>query len=96
MSAHLQVTGDLVFSTTAKWRQLGRQYILSSDQPTIEFNDITRCDCSGVALLLSWLRDAKERGKVVRFAHMPSQLSDIAAVYGTLDVLKTGTKTCTN
>jgi len=86
----LQITGDLIFSTVPQWRRVGRCHILESEQPIIDLQRITRCDCSAVALLLAWLRDAKERGKVVRFAHCPTQLRDIAAVYGTLSVLQTG------
>ena len=74
------VSGELVFSTVPKWRRLGRRYISLNKQPVIEFNDITRGDSSGVALLLAWLRDAKERGRVVRFAQLPQQLLDVAQV----------------
>lgn len=90
MTSALQITGELIFSTVPQWRRVGRRHILDTAQPIIDLHQITRCDCSGVALLLAWLRDAKERGKVVRFTHCPTQLRDIAAVYGTLGVLQTG------
>ncbi len=90
MASELAITGELVFSTVPHLRRVGRRYILRSEQPTIEFNHITRCDSSGVALLLAWLRDAKEKGKVIRFAHIPQQLLDVAEVYGTLGVLQSG------
>lgn len=87
------VTGELVFKTVPRWRRIGRQYINATEEPVIEFSNISRCDSSGVALLLAWLRDAKERGRVIRFAQMPQQLVDIAQVYGVLDVLKSNLTT---
>lgn len=82
------VSGELVFKTVPRWRRIGRQYIDSTEEPIFEFSNITRCDSAGVALLLAWLRDAKERGRVIRFAQMPQQLTEIAQVYGVLEVLK--------
>ncbi len=82
------VTGDLVFKTVPRWRRIGRQYIDATEEPVFQFNNITRCDSSGVALLLAWLRDAKEKGRVIRFAQMPQQLVEIAQVYGVLDVIE--------
>lgn len=86
------ITGDLIFATVPRWRKSGRQYIAQTAEPVFEFKDISTCDSSGVALLLAWLRDAKESGKVVRFAHPPQQLLDVARVYGVLEVLN-GNKT---
>lgn len=87
LATPLAVTGDLIFATVPGWRRSGRQYIVRTAEPVIEFKDISACDSSGVALLLAWLRDAQESGKVLRFAHPPQQLLDVARVYGVLDVL---------
>ena len=81
------VSGDLIFSTVSRWRDLGRRYIRHSKDPIIAFQAIESCDSSGVALLLAWLRDAKESGKVLRFTHPPQQLLDVARVYGVIDLL---------
>lgn len=81
------VKGELVFSTVSRWRRTGRRYIQKAEQPSIEFSQVKFCDSSSVALLLAWLRDAKESGKVLRFVHPPQQLLDVARVYGVLDLL---------
>ncbi len=81
------VSGELVFSTVSRWRRMGRRYIQKAEQPIIEFKRISSCDSASVALLLAWLRDAKESGKVLRFVHPPQQLLDVARVYGVLDLL---------
>lgn len=83
----LSVNGDLVFSTVSRWRRTGRRYIQKAQQPSIQLSEVNSCDSSSVALLLAWLRDAKESGKVLRFVHPPQQLLDVARVYGVLDLL---------
>jgi phospholipid transport system transporter-binding protein len=87
LSTSFTVSGELVFSTVWRWRREGQKYIAKSDQPLIDFNNINLCDSSAVALLLAWLRDAKESGKVLRFANTPQQLLNVARVYGVLDLL---------
>lgn len=89
MSKPLQISGEITFSTVPRWRCSGYKHISSNDHPVIEFANITRCDSSAVALLLAWLRDAKEKGKVVHFAHLPQQLMDVAEVYGVLKAVPT-------
>lgn len=87
MSNSLLISGEITFATVPRWHRLGRQYISRQDKPVIEFSNITRCDSSGVALLLAWLRTAKEKGKVLHFEHLPQQLVDVAQVYGVLSAV---------
>lgn len=87
MTKTFEVTGDLVFKTVPRWRHLGRRQIASNEQTLINLNRVTRCDSSSVALLLAWLRDARETGTVVHFAQLPQQLLDVAQVYGVLDIV---------
>jgi phospholipid transport system transporter-binding protein len=81
------VSGELTFATVPRWRRLGLQYIAANPEPIMTFAAVVRCDSSAVALLLAWLRDAKERGRVVRFAQLPQQVLRVAEVYGVLGLV---------
>lgn len=75
----LRVNGELTFATVtallAKSRPLFDQ---ASKQITVELGEVERADSAGLAILIEWMRQAKERGATIAFSHLPDQMLAIA------------------
>lgn len=86
-----QFTQDFTLSTATVLREKGAQLIRESQDVDIvfDFSEVNRCDAAGVALLLSWLREAKTGDKKLTFTHLPKPLLQIATLCG-VDVLLSG------
>lgn len=88
MPAHLEardtgefaVRGELNFETVVPlWQQAAQRF---QDQPflRIDLGQVSRSDSSGVALLIEWLRQARERQQDVQFVNVPPQMLSIIQV----------------
>lgn len=53
----------------------------------VDFSSVTEIDSSAVALALEWMRQAERAGVVLRLAHVPASLSNLASLYGVSDLL---------
>jgi len=53
----------------------------------IDLAEVTRSDSAGLALMLEWLREARERKVELRFINLPPQLRAIAEVSDLLPLL---------
>lgn len=74
------VSGELSFLTVPLLRQEGDHLITHADFESIviDFIDVTECDSAALSLLTAWIRSAKKAQKSIQFAHLPSQLIEIA------------------
>ena len=82
----------LTFATTPRlYLQTGEMFNTPLPRLTFDLAGVTRVDSAGLALLLEWLREARRRGKEIRFQNIPGQLAAIAKVSGLNDILP-GTK----
>lgn len=52
----------------------------SSSDVRIDLSGITESDSAGLALLLEWLRLAKQRNVQVQFANVPTQVAALARI----------------
>ena len=76
------IEGDLDFqSVAALWQQARRSF---RQQPAlrIDLAGVNRSDSSGVALLVDWLRQARERGQDLQFVNIPAQMQAIVQAAG--------------
>ncbi len=76
------IEGDLDFqSVAALWQQARRSF---RQQPAlrIDLAGVNHSDSSGVALLVDWLRQARERGQDLQFVNIPAQMQAIVRVAG--------------
>jgi phospholipid transport system transporter-binding protein len=57
---------------------------LSYDAPAVavDLREVERADSAGVALLVAWMRQARQAQRDIRFLNMPSQMHNIARVSG--------------
>ncbi|MCL1825715.1 MAG: STAS domain-containing protein [Betaproteobacteria bacterium] len=56
--------------------------VLPGGNLVFDFGNVTRVDSSALALLLAWLRRARERGSAVELHALPEPLLALARLYG--------------
>ena len=54
---------------------------------TVDLGEVGELDCSALALLLAWLREAKQQSRDLCFTNLPQGLTAIARLYGVADLL---------
>ena len=54
---------------------------------TVDLGEVGELDSSALALLLAWLREAKQQNRGLSFANLPQGLTTIARLYGVADLL---------
>ena len=74
------VTGVLDAATVGP--VLKRSALLFSDSPTLQIDlaGVTESDSSGLALLIEWLRLAKQNRQQIGFHNMPRQIDALARI----------------
>lgn len=81
-----ELVGELTFqSVPAIYRQI-EQMIKENGEILVDLSKVTRSDSAGVAMLVEWVRDARQHGKSIQFYNIPGQMLAIAKVSG-LDVI---------
>ena len=53
----------------------------------VDLREVERADSAGVALLVAWMRSARQAQRDIRFLNMPSQMLNIARVSGLDEIL---------
>ena len=56
---------------------------------TVDLSGVAELDSSALALLLAWLRTARQQGRELSFVNLPPGLTTIARLYGVADLLPT-------
>jgi len=83
------IQGDLIFSTVGAIYEKNN-LLLTATGETIEINlaGVKRADSSGLALIIEWLRIAKQLHKPLHFTHVPKQILDLAKLSSLEDLFK--------
>lgn len=79
----LRVSGELGFATAARLYAESAAVVgaAPAERPLVfDLEGVSRVDSAGVALLLTWLRGARERGLALELRNVPEQLRSIARV----------------
>jgi phospholipid transport system transporter-binding protein len=87
----LRLTGALDFETLPAVLVESEKYIARPELPerlTIDFSDVPAVDSSAVALLLEWLRRAREKGVALELANLPPNLLALAELYGVRQIIE--------
>jgi phospholipid transport system transporter-binding protein len=88
-SGQIQLTGVLDYDTVpALWSQYRTQL---TDLPVWEINlaNVERSNSAGLALLITWLREARQQEKPIRLLNIPEQMLQIARVSDLEEMLST-------
>jgi phospholipid transport system transporter-binding protein len=76
------VSGHLNFSTVVHIWNISLSLLVTKSFLRFDLSKVVSANSAGLALLLEWLRYAKERKKSISFENIPSQLLSIAVVAG--------------
>jgi phospholipid transport system transporter-binding protein len=75
------VSGPVTLANAAALLEEGRRHLADGVQ-TVDLGEVSEMDSALLALLLTWLRDARQRERPLAFAHLPESLRTIARLYG--------------
>ena len=83
-----RVSGHLTFATAgALLRDSAVLWQGGESSLTVDLDGVERADSAGLALLVEWMRTARDAGTAIRFQNIPDQLWAIARVGGLDDIL---------
>ena len=70
--------GELSFTTVPDVRRVGLETFDAGDEIRLDLSAVSRADSAGLALLIEWLRYARQTNKTVHYLNMPTQMLEIA------------------
>jgi phospholipid transport system transporter-binding protein len=83
------VGGPVTLANVARVLEEGRRH-LEEGVRAVDLSEVTDMDSSLLAVLLTWLRDARRRNHELAFANLPEALQTIARLYGVDSLLPEG------
>jgi phospholipid transport system transporter-binding protein len=79
-NGRFSISGELTFATVTGILEQSRGLFAQADEVIeVELGAVERVDSAGLALLIEWLRLARDMNKSIRFSHLPEQMKAIAA-----------------
>lgn len=85
---NLAVSGVLTFNTVPDVLTQSAPWIDKAGGPiTMDLKEVRRADSAGLALLVEWLRRAKDKGRQLRFVNVPDQVRSLIRVNGLSEAL---------
>lgn len=82
-----RLDGDMTFATVTALLPEGAAMIAAAGEAlAIDLAAVGRVDSAGLALLIEWLRSAREAGKTITYHHTPEQMLAMARL-SSLDVV---------
>jgi phospholipid transport system transporter-binding protein len=82
------LSGPVTLANVAEVLQEGRHHLeegrrrLDEGVRVVDLGGVTEMDSALLALLLAWLRDARQRDRPLEFSNPPESLRTIARLYG--------------
>lgn len=74
------VNGALSFATAADLLKQSSPLFTQPQSVGVDLSGVTHSDSAGLALLIEWLRLAKQRGVTLKYSGLPAQLRSLAAI----------------
>jgi len=86
---HYQLTGSLSFKQVSTVVNLLDSAIANANNSdvSVDLSGITHSDSAGLALLIEWLRRARQQSVRLVFLNLPDQLHEIARISALLPIL---------
>jgi len=79
---HVFVSGEINFDTTVSLWNHSLPFFSHPEELIFDFSGVTKTNSAGLALLLEWIKYAKQAKKRIIFKNLPAQLTSVAAVAG--------------
>ena len=83
----IRVRGDLSFETTEEVLLASQPILDALSCWEIELSEVRHADSAGLALLMTWFRQAKQQQKSVHFYGIPVQMQKLIDVSGLNSIL---------
>jgi phospholipid transport system transporter-binding protein len=80
------VSGPLTLASVAAVLREGSA-VIGQGVRTVDLAEVGELDSSALALMLAWMREAKQQNRELQFANLPQGLTTIARLYGVADLL---------
>jgi phospholipid transport system transporter-binding protein len=77
-----RISGELTLATAAEALSESRALFLPAPQLDIDLALVHKADSAALALLIAWMRLAKETNKDIQFHNLPAQMVAIAKASG--------------
>ena len=81
--------GELSFNTVPRISVSVGDQLWKTDSVVLDLDGITRTDSAGLALLIEWIRSARQKNRKIVFHNMPEQMMVMARVVGLDRILPT-------
>ena len=90
-AGRFRVSGVLDATTAADVLEQSEPRFAQAQEPNIEMDlgGVGESDSAGLALLIEWMRMAKQSGKQIHFANVPAQIAALARISEVEDLLGT-------
>ena len=79
--SRLVLSGAVTLGNAALLLDEGKRHLAEGVQ-TIDLGEVSEMDSALLALLLAWLREARQRERALVFTNLPESLRTIARLYG--------------
>ena len=83
----LAISGDLMMHTVMQLLKEVNGYFKPEQPLSIDFSRIGNSDSSALALIITWLANAKKQNITIHLNNLPQQILDIAQASDLLDIL---------
>ena len=82
--SELTVSGALTFDSVPSLFEQSAYWLQRISGPvTVDLRDVHRADSAGLALLVEWLRGARQNNRAeIRFTNVPEQMGSLIRVHG--------------
>jgi len=81
------IRGELTLATAKAVLSESTDLFGNAAKLDIDLANVTRADSAALALLMSWMRQAREGNKPIQFQHIPAQMLAIAKASGLDEIL---------
>ncbi len=75
---NFSLSGEMSFDNADRILKLSERQFNSHDVINVDFSSVTKADSAGLALLLEWKLQARQRGAEIHFTDLPESVVAIA------------------
>ena len=86
-----RVSGVLNATTATEVLEQSESRFTQAPQIEVDFGGVGESDSAGLALLIEWLRVARQSGRKIHFANVPAQIEALARISEVEDLIGTPT-----
>lgn len=86
-TGHFRVSGVLDAATAADVLEQSESAFAQAPQIEVDLGGVGESDSAGLALLIEWLRIARQAGKKIHFANVPAQIEALARISEVEDLI---------